>query len=145
MGLGSIARAWAGQSPEEAIRWVATQPSPDTRSQLLSDVISTWVYKDATSATDFVTSLPEGTERNRGTHSLVGALTERNPQEAWRLAFTINDPQLQKIAFTGVISRTMQRDPAMARQWLEAAPLDAQTKANLEARINSPANFPHAH
>ncbi|HEX7860913.1 MAG TPA: sigma-70 family RNA polymerase sigma factor [Verrucomicrobiae bacterium] len=146
MGLGSIARAWAGQSPEEAIRWVATQPSPDTRSQLLSDVISTWAYKDATSATDFVSSLPEGTERNRGTHSLVGALTEWNPQEAWRLALTINDPQQQKLALTGVItSRAMLRDPATARQWLESAPLDAQTKANLEARINSPANFPHAH
>lgn len=136
-GLSSIARAWAGKSPEEAIGWLATQPPSDTRSQALSDVISTWAHKDSSSAAEYVTALPPGTERDRTTSSLVNAIAERQPTEAWQWALTISDQNQRDVALAGVINRLAPRDPAAARQWLDTAPMSPELKNQLQARLQS--------
>jgi hypothetical protein len=135
-GMRSIARAWAGKSPEEAIGWLATQPPGDTRTEALGDAVSTWADKDPSSAADYIGRLPQGMERDRSTASLVQGLGERHPHEAWQWALTITDESQRNSALSSVIARTIDRDPQTARQWLETAPLHPETKAQFEARLN---------
>lgn len=137
-GLQSIARAWAGKSPEEAIGWLATQPPSDTRTEALGSAVQSWAHRDPSTAAEYISALPQGAERDRGTQSLVQALSERHPQEAWQWALTISHEPQRKSALADVIARTIERDPATARHWLETAPIDPEMKMNLEARLNSP-------
>jgi RNA polymerase sigma factor (sigma-70 family) len=136
-GMRSIARAWAGKSPEEAIGWLATQPPTDSRTQALGEAVQAWAHKDPSSAANYITALPHGTERDRGTHSLVQALGERHPHEAWQWAQAITDESLRKSALSSVIARTIDRDPRTARHWLETEPLSPEIKAQFEARLNA--------
>jgi hypothetical protein len=64
-GTESIARAWAGQTPEEAAGWVASLAPGESRNGALAAIATTWAAKDAYGAAEWVASMAPGTERDR--------------------------------------------------------------------------------
>jgi hypothetical protein len=96
-------------------------------------IASSWAAKDAAAAAEWVASMSAGPERDRSAGSLVVAIAERFPSEAWNWALRIDDPG-ERIRAAGEAAKMMAaRDPASAREWIETAPLSAETKAQLQS------------
>lgn len=131
-GVESIARAWAGQTPEEAIEWVGAIPPGDTRNGALAAVTSTWAAKDAQGAADWIAAMSPGPERDRSAGSLVNAIAEKYPREAWDWALSIGDASERDRAAIYAATFLAKRDPATARQWVAAAPLSPAARERLQ-------------
>src|SRR2546427_4547259 len=87
----SLARAWAQQTPEEAISWAASLPSGDTQAGAMAALTSAWAAKDAHGAAEWVASLPAGAQRDRSAESFASAVAQTFPREAWDWAISISD------------------------------------------------------
>ena len=135
-GTESLARAWAQQTPEEAIAWAASLPLGDTQNGAMAAIASGWAAKDARGAADWVASLPPGAERDRSAESLVAAVAPSFPHEAWDWAMNISDSTLRIRAATEAAKAMAARDPAIARQWIEASPFTQQAKGDLQSAVD---------
>ena len=138
-GIESIARAWTEQSPEEATGWVASLPPGDARNASVSVIASTWASQDAQGAAEWVATLPPGSERDRGATALVSAISEQYPREAWDWALSISETSERARAATAAAKAMAIRDPAGARQLLEAAPLAPELKAQVQLELEKAA------
>ena len=134
-GIESIARAWAGQSPEEAAGWAGTLAQGEDRKGALGAVATAWAAKDAHGAADWVASLPPGADRDHGAASLVWAVADQYPREAWEWALSINDTTERSRAASSAVRAMAARDLATARQWAATGPFAPATRASLEAMI----------
>ncbi|HYV29740.1 MAG TPA: hypothetical protein VEO53_01320, partial [Candidatus Binatia bacterium] len=134
-GLESIARAWATQTPEEAIDWVESLPPGAARNGGVAAIASTWAAKDARGAAEWVGAMASGAERDRGAESLVMAIAERFPREAWDWALSIDDPAERTRAASHTVKMMAARDPATARQWIETGPFTPETRAELQSAL----------
>lgn len=131
-GTESLARSWAAQAPEEAAGWVNSMPASGARNSAMSAVVSSWAAKDAHGAAEWVSAL-SGPERERSAGTLALALAEKYPRETLEWVMTISDP-MQRTHVAAQAARLMAiRDPAAARQWVEAAPFTAEMKAQLQS------------
>lgn len=98
----------------------------------MSAVVSSWAAKDAHGAAEWVSAL-SGPERERSAGTLALALAEKYPRETLEWVMTISDP-MQRTHVAAQAARLMAiRDPAAARQWVEAAPFTAEMKAQLQS------------
>jgi hypothetical protein len=96
-------------------------------------VTSAWAAKDAQGAAAWVSSLPPGAERDRSAEAFASAAAKTFPREAWDWALSIGDKAGQLRAATETIKALAARDPATARQWIDAGPFSAANKAQLQA------------
>ena len=135
-GTESIARAWAGQTPEEAVGWVGSLAPGETRNGALAAIASTWASKDANGAAEWVASMVPGAERDRSARSLVFAVAERFPHEAWEWALSIGDTGERARALTYAAKTMAARDPATARQWIETGPFTPEIRAELQSALD---------
>jgi hypothetical protein len=134
-GIESIARAWTQQNPEEAIGWTTSLPAGETRERAVAAIASAWAAKDPHNAGAWVEAMPAGGERERSAVSLASALAERYPQDAWNWALSVNDPAERLRAATQAAKGIASRDAALARKWIDAAPLAPEVKAGLQAVV----------
>jgi hypothetical protein len=134
-GVESLTRAWAKQSPEDAIEWAGSLVAGETRNGAVAAITSSWAAKDARSAAEWVAAMPQGAERDRGAESLVMTIAERYPQEAWNWALSINDPDERTRAATQAAKMIAAHDPATARQSIEAGPFPPETKMALLSAV----------
>jgi len=137
-GTESIARAWAMQTPEEAIGWATSLPSGETRQGAMSVIASTWAAKDAHGAAEWVAAMQPGTERDRSAESLAVAIAEKYPREAWEWALNISDTAGRNRAATLAVKIMAARDPATAQQWIDAGPFTPDARAQLQSAIQKP-------
>jgi RNA polymerase sigma factor (sigma-70 family) len=137
--IGSLAGAWAQQSPEDAVAWAASLGAGDSQNEAAAGIAKSWAAKDAHGAADWVASLPAGPERDRGAQALVLTVAEQFPREAWDWAVSINDDAERKTAAARAAKAVAARDPATARQLIEAGPFTAESKAELLAGLQKPA------
>jgi hypothetical protein len=135
-GTESLARAWAGQSPEEAAVWASSLAPGDSRNGAFGAITSAWAAKDAHGAADWVASLPAGAERDQSAQSLVIAVAKQYPREAWDWALSISDAAQRSQAAAQAVIAVAPRDPATARQWLQSGPFTDATRAELEAALD---------
>jgi RNA polymerase sigma factor (sigma-70 family) len=135
-GIESLARAWAGQSPEDAAVWANSLTADSSRAGAFGAIASAWAAKDPRGAADWVASLPSGADRDRGSESLVMAVADQYPREAWGWALSIGDAAKRSDAAAKAVRVMAARDPATARQWAETGPFSSATKTALEAAIN---------
>jgi hypothetical protein len=135
-GIESIARAWAGQTPEEAVGWVGSLAPGETRNGALAAIASTWASKDANGAAEWVAAMVPGAERDRSARSLVFAVAERFPYEAWAWALSIGDTGERARALTQAAKMMAARDPATARQWIETGPFTPEIRAELQSALD---------
>jgi RNA polymerase sigma factor (sigma-70 family) len=134
-GTESLARAWAGQSPEDAAAWASSLAAGSSRTGAFGAIASAWAAKDPLGAADWVASLPLGADRNQGTQSLVVAVAGQYPREAWDWALSITDTAERSSAAAQAVKAMAARDPATARQWIESGPFSASTRAELTAAL----------
>lgn len=144
-GAESIARAWAQQTPEEAIGWANSLAAGETRNGAVAAVASTWAKKDPYGAADWVASLPPGAERDHSAGSLVLAVAERFPREAWEWALSISDDLERSRAAAHAAKMMAARDPATARQWIETGPFSADLKVKLQSDFGVKSQSPGSH
>jgi len=131
----SLARAWAQQTPEEAVNWAASLPPGDTQNAAMAAIASAWAAKDAHGAAGWVASLPAGAQRDRSAESFASALAGTFPREAWNWATSIGDSAGRLRAATETIKTMAARDPATARQWIEAGPFSLEAKLELQSAV----------
>jgi RNA polymerase sigma factor (sigma-70 family) len=143
-GVESIARAWAQQSPEEAVGWASSLPTGAARNGALGAITTTWAKQDAYGAADWVDSLPAGEERDHSAGSLVFAVADKFPREAWQWALSIGDDLERSRAAAHAAQVMAAKDLAMARQWVQTGPftpdVKAQLASDLERRSRSAVN-----
>jgi hypothetical protein len=131
----SIARAWAVNGPEDAAAWAATLPANEARASAVAGITSVWAAKDSHGAAVWVAAMPPGLERDRSTRSLVLAIAEEYPSEAWDWAMSIGDPEAREQAATHAAKLMAARDADTARQWIANGPFTVETKAALQSAI----------
>jgi hypothetical protein len=134
-GTEAIARAWARQTPEEAIGWAASLAPGETRNGAVAAIAASWAKKDAHGAAEWVASMSPGTERDRSAGSLVFTIAERFPREAWDWALSIGDDVERSRAATHAAKMMAARDSTTARQWIETGPFTPEIKAQLQSVI----------
>ena len=141
-GMECIARAWAQQTPEEAIGWAASLPPGEARNGAMAAIASNWATKDARGVAEWVNSMPPGAERDKSAESLVLAVADKFPREAWDWALSIEETEARKRAATQVAKAMAARDSATARRWIETGPFTAELKAQLQAALEGTGKSP---
>ena len=134
-GTEAIARAWAQQSPEQAIGWASSLPTGDTRAGAVAAIASAWAAKDAHGAADWINKMSPGAEHDRSAESLVSVIAGQFPQDAWEWALSIGDLAGRTRAATQAVNTMISRDAATARQWIETGPFPPEIKAQLQASL----------
>ncbi len=136
-GTETLARVWAARTPEDAINWAASMPIGEARVQAVAGIASTWAIKDAPAASVWIAAMPPGTERDRGAQSLVLAVAEEFPREAWEWALSIGDASRRTHAATHAAKMMAARDSAAARAWVENAPFTPEAKAAIQSALET--------
>jgi hypothetical protein len=139
-GIQSIARAWAEDSPEEAVRWAATLPEGNAREGAVANIASAWAARDSQGASAWVASMSAGPERDHSAQLLAIAIAERSPREAWDWAVSIKDESGRINAATHAARAMAMRDSTTARQWIENGPFTSEAKVTLQAALNANAS-----
>jgi RNA polymerase sigma factor (sigma-70 family) len=134
-GIESIARAWAWQTPEEAIGWVESLEPGEARAAAAAITASTWGQKDPYAAAEWVASMPPGAERDRGAASLALKIAEDYPSEAWQWATSVEDAGERNGTAKEVIKMIPLRDDQTVRQWIEAGPFTPEVKNELQTAL----------
>lgn len=135
-GIESIARAWADESPEEAVAWTTTLSPGESRNGAISAIASRWANKDPHGAAEWIAVLPIGVERDRGAESLAVAVAETYPREAWEWALNISDDNRRNRAVVQVAKKMAARDPATAQHWIDNGPFTPEARAELQSVIS---------
>ena len=139
-GVESIARAWAGRKPAEAINWAVTLSADESRVAAISGIASTWAAQDSQGAAAWVATLPAGKERDRSAMSLVLVIAGEFPREAWAWAVSIDDPETRARATAHAARMMATRDSRTALEWIQTAPLAPESRTALLAAMESAHN-----
>ena len=76
-----------------------------------------------------------GAERDGSARSLVLAIAEKFPREAWDWAVSIGDADTRASAAAHAAQMMAARDPATARQLIETGPFTPEDKATLQSTL----------
>jgi RNA polymerase sigma factor (sigma-70 family) len=134
-GTQMLAKAWAEQSPLDAIGWFNSLPQGDVQNNAAAAIVSGWAAKDVHGAADWVASIAPGAERDGAANALVRAAAQQYPREAWDWAVSIQDQATRERAASFAAQMMAARDLAMARQWIDSAPFSPDEKLRLEAAL----------
>ena len=133
----SLAHAWAERTPEEAIGWAASMPAGEARAGAVAAIASTWAAKDSPAASVWIAAMPPGAERDRSAQSLVLAMAEEFPREAWEWATSIGDADGRTVAATHAAKMMAARDLATARALIENGPFTPAAKAAVQSALET--------
>jgi hypothetical protein len=134
-GVQSLARAWAEQTPADAIGWAASLPAGEPRVEAVAAIASAWAAKDSPVASVWIAGMPPGVERDRSAQSLVIAMAEDFPREAWEWAMSIGDADRRTLAGAHAAKLMAARDSGAARALIENGPLTPEAKAAIESAL----------
>ncbi len=137
-GVESLAKAWATQSPGDAVAWAGTLPTAETQKAAAAGIVNGWATKDALGAADWVSAMPAGPGRDQSTEALVIAAANQYPQQAWQWALSITDTTERDRAATQVVQTMAARDPATVRQWIDSGPFTMDVKQKLYSALQNP-------
>jgi hypothetical protein len=76
-----------------------------------------------------------GAEQDHSAGSLVLAIAEKFPHEAWEWALSIDDTGERMRALTYAVRRMAARDSATARQWIETGPFTPEIRMELQSAL----------
>lgn len=136
-GTESLARAWAEQTPEDAIGWAVSMPAGEARVEAVGAIASMWAAKNSPAASVWVAAMPAGAERDRSAQSLVFAMAEEFPREAWEWAMSIYDVEGRTRAATHAAKMMAARDSVTARALIENGPLTQAARAAIQSAIET--------
>jgi hypothetical protein len=79
--------------------------------------------------------MPSGTERDRSAQSLVIAIAEDFPREAWEWAMSIGDAERRTVAGIHAAKMMAARDPIIARALVEIGPLTREARTAIQSAL----------
>jgi RNA polymerase sigma factor (sigma-70 family) len=133
----NLASAWASQDPQAAIGW-ARGLDPDIKDHTLRQVLTSWVQTDSMEASQWITTLPQGAERDAAAAGLVSGLAQDSPEEAWQWALHISD---RTTRMNSAIQTVQQMNPDQAHQLIGNSNFTDDDKQSLMGVLrNSPSN-----
>ena len=97
----------------------------------------------AFAASEWIATLPAGAEKDNAATTLVRTIAADSPAEAWQWALSIESPDMRKSAAFQTLTAMQKRDPATARQWLDAAPFSAEEKTQMRTMMENPSANPN--
>ena len=121
--LGGFASGWAANDPAKAIAWATALTDENERNMALGAATSGWAQSDPIEAARWLNTLPAGADRDIGAQGLAATLMNSEPESAWTWARSIADPARRMSATQLAYMGLRQKDPAIAKQMIEAAKL----------------------
>jgi len=126
------AQSWAIENPEQAVRWAASLPDVQTRSEALSSVVSAWTNEDPNAASAWLNTLPRDDNRDRLVTNFVHAAQRDDPEGAMLWARSVSNEGNRSSLILSVARNWMQNDPVAAKPWIQTSPdLTAEQRENL--------------
>jgi hypothetical protein len=137
--LASIASRMAATDPDAAVAWVASWSFPDEKSReiALSSAVSRWAKADSYAASQWISALPEGAQRNTAASALISSIAVGDPSGAWTWAESLGDSGGRFGAMISIVNQVRSTDPQMARQLIDNATLDGESRAFLLKRLSA--------
>ncbi|MES2705080.1 MAG: sigma-70 family RNA polymerase sigma factor [Verrucomicrobiota bacterium] len=115
-----VAQAWAAKNPEDAAAWALRLPA-ENRSGVIGNVAGGWLKNDSLAASEWISQLPAGPDRDAGAHALVREVAADSPDEAWQWAVSIGDGAMRMQAAGTALGSLAQRNPQEALHWIDSA------------------------
>ena len=134
MAVRGLARGWAMSDPQAAIAWGSALADPVQREQAIGGAVSYWAMADVYESSQWINSLPQGKTRDVATQNLIGGLINSAPEAAWTWALSIQTPENRLNALQLAYMGLTQKDPAIAKQFLQDAKLSPAEAAALKTR-----------
>lgn len=132
--VASSAQQIVASNPGRALALVSQLSDPETRSQTTQGVVRHWLETDPPAATDWLSSQPSGEEKDQMLQSVMYA-TVSNPQLGMRLLNQVSNPAYRENIARNMAMNLYWSQPAVARQYLDAAGMDDEAKRQFEERM----------
>ncbi len=120
--LKKVAWEYGQVSPDDAMSWAHGLQGVDAQRVTVAEVANSWGRRDASAASDYLASLPEGELRDQAVGGFVSAITNLDPPTAAQWALSIGDDSLQGQRMQSALRSWKEKDPAEARAFVEALP-----------------------
>ncbi len=133
--VAPLASSWAASDPQAAIVWASALTDPTQRELALGSAMTTWAMADIYESSQWVNSLPPGQTRDIAAQNLSRGLMNSSPEAAWTWALSVQTPQNRLNALSLAYMGLTQKDPAIAKQFLQDAKLSPAEAAALKAQF----------
>ncbi|HWB04251.1 MAG TPA: sigma-70 family RNA polymerase sigma factor [Verrucomicrobiales bacterium] len=139
--LASVASRMAATNPDAAVAWVSSYAFPDeaSRASALNSAVSRWAKADSLAASQWISALPRGEQRNTAAMALINSIAVGDPSGAWTWAESL-DSGGRVGGMVSIVNQVKSTDPQMARQLIDGAKLDAETRSFLLNRLSAENN-----
>ena len=128
---------WARHEPAEAARWARTNDA--LRPEVAEDLAWGWAEQDERAAARWVRTLPQGDARDGATSVISDMLARNDPEEGWRWAQQISDPERQQLQMERIADDWMRYDRDAAMAFVGDSELSPQAQARLLGLEEEPA------
>jgi hypothetical protein len=99
----------------------------------ISGVVNSWASSDSLEASQWVSALPAGRQRDAAAAALVDTIAAADPGSAWTWATSIVSPELRQRGLSAAYRAALDDDPASAARLLNDPALDDTEFAALAA------------
>jgi hypothetical protein len=124
-----ITKQYASKDPQAAVSWLATQESSsDNMKGSYYNAFSAWAGKDATAAGDYISTMPDSSNKDSAIIGLSVNLVNKDPQLALEWAGNINEPENRSkmLMYTGQMA--FKKNTEGLKIWLPSSGLTAQNQ-----------------
>ena len=133
--VGGLASGWAASDPQAAIAWASALTDPTQREQALGSSMTTWAMADIYESSQWVNALPPGKTRDIAAQNIARSLTDSAPEAAWTWALSVQTPENRMNALQLAYMGLTQKDPAIAKQFLQDAKLSPAEATALQKQF----------
>jgi hypothetical protein len=131
----TIAAAFAYKDLSGAVAWVQNLPTEE-RASAISTVASEFAKQDPAKASDWVSTLSAGSERDIASETLAAQLASTSPETALSWALQVSESNRRTDAFLQVFRSWQSQDPMRANEWLKTSPLPVETKEYIRSTLS---------
>lgn len=109
----------AQKDPQKAEQWAATLRQPEARKEAFAGLGAHYAVNDIAGASQWLNSLPGGTDRNNAILGFVYAAIGVHPEEATAWATAVPDADARRAALQTTLSVWSGQDLPAALEWLQ--------------------------
>ncbi len=133
---GRLAGALASKDAPAAAAWAASLPENNNKSQAMAEVVQRWSRDDPNEAGAWLNQFPASPATDSPRESFAWEVQKTDPEAAIAWAATITDDSRRERATRGLVKSWFQREPELARQWVDASALPDTIKSRYGTQPN---------
>ncbi|MEN8775087.1 MAG: hypothetical protein ABF382_16190 [Akkermansiaceae bacterium] len=100
-------------------------------SHIYSSVARTYVQHDPMAASEWISTLDEGPNRDRSVETLVSSISKTDPKAGFIWGATVSDDSMRKNTLTQSLRSWVKTDPDAAFEAVKDAKIEASEKESL--------------